>query len=105
MMRRRVVLPEPLSPRIVRNSPSAISSETFRSTVLRPKDLATLRMLSSVGLVAASSLAVAAEEMIGDDMNRFRSPPDATCVLLRRLHIVPNLVILRAPRHILPEIN
>ena len=50
MIRSSVVLPEPLSPRMVRNSPSAISSETLRSTALRPKLLATLRMLSSSGL-------------------------------------------------------
>src|SRR5450755_4969076 len=52
MIRSSVVFPEPLSPRMVRNSPSAISSETLRSTTLRPKVLATLRMLSRVGFAA-----------------------------------------------------
>src|SRR5579863_3140757 len=106
MMRSNVVLPEPLSPRMVRNSPSAISSETFRSTVLRPKAFATLRMLSNVDFAAGSELVVAAEEMIGAVMNRFNfSSKREVGFLLCRLHIVPNLVVLCAPRHVLPEIN
>src|SRR5258708_30093124 len=62
MIRSSVVLPEPLSPRIVRNSPSAISSETLRSTALRPKVLATLRMLSSVGLAVDGEFAASVLE-------------------------------------------
>ena len=46
-IRSSVVLPEPLSPRMVRNSPSAISSEMSRSTMFLPKCLATERMESS----------------------------------------------------------
>ena len=42
--RSSVVLPEPLSPRMVRNSPGATSSETSRSTVRAPKLLATERI-------------------------------------------------------------
>src|SRR5208282_410518 len=41
-----VVFPEPLSPRMVRNSPSAIFSEMSRSTMCLPKCLATLRIES-----------------------------------------------------------
>src|SRR6478609_8872777 len=64
MMRNRVVLPEPLSPRMVRNSPSATCREMSRSTAFFPNDLATLRM-SSRGAVelevadVVSSLVVA----------------------------------------------
>src|ERR1022692_3715337 len=47
MMRSKVVFPEPLSPRMVRNSPSATSSEISRNTGLPPKDLARLRIASS----------------------------------------------------------
>src|SRR5437879_4529128 len=46
-IRNSVVLPEPLSPRIVKNSPSAISKETSRNTTFLPKVFATLRMLRS----------------------------------------------------------
>ena len=44
MIRNNVVLPEPLSPRTVRNSPSAISSEMSRNTRDLPNDLAILRI-------------------------------------------------------------
>src|SRR5208282_1170489 len=50
-----VVLPEPLSPKMVRNSASAISSEMSRRTTFLPKCLATERMERSgpaAGLVA-----------------------------------------------------
>src|SRR5580704_17064210 len=50
MIRNSVVLPEPLSPRMVRYSPSAICREISRSTAVRPNDLASLRMESSGGL-------------------------------------------------------
>src|ERR1700680_4640495 len=46
MIRNSGVFPEPLSPRMVRNSPSAICREMSRSTGFFPKDLATLRMTS-----------------------------------------------------------
>src|ERR1700723_3921010 len=41
---RRVVLPEPLSPKMVRNSPSAISREISRNTIFLPKCFATERI-------------------------------------------------------------
>ena len=47
MMRSSVVLPDPLSPRMVRNSPSATSREISRSTAVFPNDFATLRMSSN----------------------------------------------------------
>src|SRR6516165_11982089 len=43
MILSNVVFPEPLSPRIVRNSPCATSKEMVRRTGFAPKDLATLR--------------------------------------------------------------
>src|SRR6185437_9354760 len=46
MILSRVVLPEPLSPRMARNSPAATSREMSRRTGCRPKDFTTFRMLS-----------------------------------------------------------
>jgi len=64
MIRSNVVFPEPLSPRMVRNSPSANYSDTSRKTTLRPNALAMLRMLSSidfwVGIVLTGGLYCAA---------------------------------------------
>src|SRR5258708_1791853 len=100
-MRSRVVLPDPLSPRMVRNSPSAISSETLRKTAWRPNVLATLRMLNNVDFSAECALCVVgAAGVVGDAMNRL-----FVRRLLRRFHIVPNLVVLGAPRNVPPEIN
>src|SRR5207244_9284399 len=48
MMRSRVVFPDPLSPRTVRNSPSAISREMLRRTGVGPNDFATSWMLRRV---------------------------------------------------------
>ena len=64
MMRSSVVLPEPLSPRMVRNSPSATCSEMSRSTGFFPNDLATLRIVEQRSAerpapVVAGSLMVA----------------------------------------------
>src|SRR5262249_30039957 len=113
MIRNSVVFPEPLSPRIVRNSPSAMSSEMSRSTTLLPNALATLRMLSSGAFTAGCAFVAATfERALRDAIDRsllqavkaFRASLRAS-ELLRRLHVVPDLVILRAPRHILPEVN
>ena len=48
MRRRSVVLPEPLSPSRVRNSPEAICREMFFRTARAPKCLAMLRTSSRV---------------------------------------------------------
>src|SRR5579872_1912974 len=57
MRRRSVVLPEPLSPRMVRNSPSSTCREMARSTGSLPKLLATARIESrDWGLVAGWAL-------------------------------------------------
>ena len=53
---------------MVRNSPSAISSETSRSTALRPNVLATLRMLSRGAFASGWALALTAAEGIGEAM-------------------------------------
>src|SRR5438128_11905603 len=81
MMRNSVVLPEPLSPKMVRNSPSPISSDISRKTTCFPNRLAIVRMLSrgAVGIVVRS--------------------------LLRGLHFIPYLVILGAARYIFPEVD
>ena len=47
--RRRVVLPEPLSPRMVRNSPDETSSEISLSTGRVPKRFTTSRIESKIG--------------------------------------------------------
>src|SRR6476661_7328186 len=49
MIRSNVVLPEPLSPRMVRNSPSATCREMLRNTGFFPNHLAILRMSSNGG--------------------------------------------------------
>src|SRR5262249_3811266 len=105
----------PLSPSTVRNSPSAISREMSRSTTLLPNVLATLRMRSSVAFAldcafeAATFERVLTEAMYGSS---YRRCAGVSVILqgnkqrlLRCLHIVPNLVVLGAARHILPEIN
>src|ERR1700760_522505 len=75
-MRRSVVLPEPLSPSRVRNSPCSTSSDMDTSTTCSPKRLPTF---SSRRKALMPSLSLAG------------------------LHFVPYLGIFRAPRHILPE--
>src|ERR1700751_2272499 len=102
-MRRSVVLPDPLSPRMVRNSPSAISRETSRNTAFRPKVLATFRMLSNVGLGASALLAEAGLTMLFREAIRCR--PRAQTTLLCGFHIIPDFGVLRAPWHVLPEIQ
>src|SRR5450631_1251663 len=77
-MRRSVVLPEPLSPNKVRNSPCSTSSDMDASTICSPKRLPTFSRRRKV-LMPSPSLA--------------------------RLHFVPHLGVFRAPRHILPENN
>src|SRR6202142_2140680 len=79
-MRSNVVLPEPLSPSRVRNSPCSTSSEMDASTVCSPKRLPTFsRRRKTALLMLRPSLA--------------------------GLHFVPNLGVLRAPGHVLPENN
>src|SRR3984957_9531512 len=77
-MRSSVVLPEPLSPNRVRNSPCSTSSEMDASTVCSPKRLPTLsRRRKTAPLMLRPSLA--------------------------GLHFVPNLGVLGAAGHVLPE--
>src|SRR3984893_4287149 len=77
-MRSSVVLPEPLSPSRVRNSPCSTSSEMDSSTVCSPKRLLTPSRLRKLLMLSPS---------------------------LAGLYFVPNLGIFRPPRHILPEDN
>src|SRR5580700_10135555 len=77
-MRRSVVLPDPLSPSRVRNSPCSTSNDMDASTTCSPKRLPTFSSRRKV-LMPSPSLA--------------------------GLHFVPYLGIFRAPRHILPENN
>src|SRR3984957_17211612 len=77
-MRKSVVLPDPLSPSRVRNSPRSTSSEMDASTVCSPKRLLTFSSRRKL-LMSSSSLA--------------------------GLHFVPYLGIFGPPRHILPEDN
>jgi hypothetical protein len=54
---------------MVKNSPSAISSETFRNTMLRPNVLATFRMLSRAGFEGGCVFAATVMAgVIGDAM-------------------------------------
>src|ERR1700679_4205160 len=77
-MRSRVVLPEPLSPSRVRNSPCSTSSEMDASTVCSPKRLPTFsRRRKTALLMLRHSLA--------------------------GLYFVPNLGVLGAAGHVLPE--
>src|ERR1700752_1572463 len=99
MMRRSVVFPDPLSHRMVRNSPSAISRETSRNTGFRPKVLATFRMLSNVGLGASGSLAEAALTTLFREAIHCCPCPRTT--LLCGFHIIPDLGVLCAARHVL----
>src|SRR5579862_1565914 len=64
MMRSRVVLPEPLSPRMVRNSPSATCSEMSRSTAVLPNDLARFRISSNGAVDDVPALLVAGSMMV-----------------------------------------
>src|SRR5579871_6931198 len=108
-MRSRVVFPDPLSPRIVRNSPSATSREISRNTLFLPKVLATFLTLSSVArpvgaVVAIAAVSVAVINKLRAVFRLDRQKPNRRR-LLCRFYFVPNLVVLRASRHILPEIN
>src|SRR5581483_6656327 len=114
MRRRSVVLPEPLSPRMVRNSPSSTCREMARSTGSLPKLLATWRMESRIAAAARAS--VAGEVMTPGAAPRFRrlsrgrparesGPQDAGATLLRGFPLVPDFVVLGAAGNILPEIN
>src|SRR3984885_15381920 len=77
-MRSSVVLPEPLSPSRVRNSPCSTSSEMEASTVCPPKRLPTFsRRRKTAPLMLRPSLA--------------------------GLHFVPNLGVFGATGHVLPE--
>src|SRR5260370_907018 len=77
-MRRSVVLPDPLSPSRVRNSPCSTSSDMDASTICSAKRLPTFSSRRKV-LMHSPSLA--------------------------GLHFVPYLGIFRASRYILPEDN
>src|ERR1700685_3143404 len=77
-MRSNVVLPEPLSPSRVRNSPCSTSNEMDASTVCSPKRLPTLS-------------------------RRRKTAPFMLRPSLAGLHFVPNLGVFRAPGHVLPE--
>src|SRR5271156_1688382 len=77
-MRNSVVLPEPLSPNRVRNSPCSTSSEMDSSPVCSPKRLPTPSRLRKLLMLSPS---------------------------LAGLYFVPYLGIFRPPRHILPENN
>src|SRR5581483_11385351 len=85
--RRSVVFPEPLSPRMLRNSPWAICSETSRKTIFAPKLFAILSIERS---------GCTEEEVTARVVMRW---------LLRSFHLIPNFVVLRASRNVLPEIN
>src|SRR5262249_45354831 len=104
-MRSSVVFPEPLSPRMVRNSPSAISREMSRRTTFLPKLLATERIErrgsvpTTAGVTAGSVVVAIRREM----QTRARVP--ALHWLLRCLHFVPNLVVLRTARDVLPKVE
>src|SRR5713226_5204519 len=89
MMRSSVVLPEPLSPRMVRNSPSATSREISCSTTCLPNCLETDRMLRREEAEAAACEGVTMRDVS----------------LLRRLHFVPDFVVLCAARDVLPEVD
>src|SRR5579859_4517451 len=77
-IRRSVVLPEPLSPNRVRNSPCSTSSDMEASTMCSPKRLPTFSSRRKA-LMPSPSLA--------------------------RLYFVPHLGVFRPPRDILPENN
>src|SRR6266851_5760379 len=77
-IRKSVVLPEPLSPNRVRNSPCSTSSDMDASTRCSPKRLPTFSSRRKA-LIPSPSLA--------------------------RLYFVPHLCVFRSPRHILPENN
>src|ERR1700733_9001118 len=77
-MRNSVVLPEPLSPSRVRNSPCSTFSEMDSSTVCSPKRLLTPSRLRKLLMLTLS---------------------------LAGFYFVPYLGILRPPRHVLPEDN
>src|SRR5882724_392394 len=64
MMRSSVVLPEPLSPRTVRNSPSATCSEISHSTAVLPNDFARLRISSKRATEDGAALLVAGSLMV-----------------------------------------
>ena len=85
MMRSRVVLPEPLSPRMVRNSPSATCREMSRSTAFLPNDLATLRMSSS-GAVEVEVAEVASSLIVA---NVLGSPASAGVLICLTVALPP----------------
>src|ERR1700677_1456499 len=77
-MRSNVVLPEPLSPSRVRNSPCSTSNEMDASTVCSPKRLPTLS-------------------------RRRKTAPFMLRPSLAGLHFVPDLGVLRTAAHVLAE--
>src|SRR5215218_7369897 len=79
IIRRVVVFPEPEAPSSVRNSPDAMSSERSSTAANSPNRF--VRCRSS------------------------RSGWDGTCGLLGGLHLVPDLLVLLAPRAPLPKVD
>src|SRR6266851_8957844 len=109
MMRSSVVLPEPLSPRMVRNSPSATSREILLSTTCLPNCLETERMLrrgalSSSGWVSAAIVLNRESPTPSGHADKSVRATQAQ-QLLRRLHFVPDFAVLGAARDVLPEVD
>src|SRR5262245_38252287 len=112
MRRSSVVLPEPLAPSRVRNSPGATANDTSRRTVVAPKRFETARISSSGSLPAAeeagSRVRTGCRGMGptgGEWLLSSRIHYSQFTILLRRFHLVPNLVVLVAARHVFPEIE
>src|SRR5713226_1950600 len=108
-MRSSVVLPEPLSPRMVRNSPSATSREILLSTTCLPNCLETERMLrrgalSSSGWVSAAIVLNRESPTPSGHADKSVRATQAQ-QLLRCLHFVPDFVVLGAARDVLPEVD
>src|SRR5271154_5827991 len=98
--RSSVVFPDPLSPRMVRNSPEATSRVIPRRTGRGPKRFSTLRMESRERFEASEpSPAGRAGEFV------IRRPDETTEKSLGGLHFVPDFVVFVAARIVLPKID
>src|SRR5277367_1509152 len=102
-MRSKVVLPEPLSPSSVRNSPRWISSEMDSSTRCAPKLLPTLSMRRKAGPAAGAAplCSLLRSRAAGRLLNQ--PPAFELGSSLAGLYFVPYLGVLRAAPDILPE--
>src|ERR1700687_5444972 len=91
MIRNSWVFPEPLSPRMVRNSPSATCSEMSRSTAVLPNDFARLRISSNEAAEDGAALLVAGALMVAKVV--LVAPPSqpAEC---RRYFVTPTALLL-----------